>query len=390
MADYLRRTLDMTELCQVYGISRQMGYKWIGRYVAHGPQGLADRSRRPDHDPNQTARERVEALLQVRQQPPTWGAKQRLAIVEKRHPAGALPGRATVCGILNRQGLVPKQRRWRRVIGRLGKPAAQRRARNATGCADCKGQFTTGDGSSGDPLLNLTAGNAAPLLDTVTAGYSRDLLGCQGLLATRAVEAKPVFTRLFKELGLPQRIRREHGAPCATPPLARRSTRSAWWVRRGILPALIEPDKPRQNGRHARMQRSLQVETTRPPAANRRAQQRQSNCFQKEFNAARPHAALDMATLSSVYVPSPREMPDRLPPLAYPDRCAVRYVSYNGGSRWHKGWGSVSITCAGEYVGLEEIDAGGRHVYFGPRKRGRLWERHMPIEDAYARLKRRR
>ena len=48
-------------------------------------------------------------------------------------------------------------------------------------------------------------------------------------------------------------------------------------------------------------------------------------------------------------------MPDRLPPLESPDRFEVRYVSANGGIRCNKAC-NVSITCAGEYDGLEEID----------------------------------
>jgi putative transposase len=31
IADDLRRTLSMTELCTLYGISRQTGYQWIDR-----------------------------------------------------------------------------------------------------------------------------------------------------------------------------------------------------------------------------------------------------------------------------------------------------------------------------------------------------------------------
>jgi hypothetical protein len=81
-------------------------------------------------------------------------------------------------------------------------------------------------------------------------------------------------------------------------------------------------------------------------------------------------------------------MPTKLPPLEYPDRFEVRYVSFNGRIRWNKGWVNVSITCAGEYVGLEEIDDGIWNVYFGPLKLGHLLERHMRIEDAYGRLKR--
>jgi putative transposase len=44
--------------------------------------------------------------------------------------------------------------------------------------------------------------------------------------------------------------------------------------------------------------------------------------------------------------------------------------------------------CAGDYVGLEEIDDGIWNVYFGPLKLGRFLERHLRIEDAYGRLKR--
>lgn len=375
IADYLRQTLSMTELSQLYGVSRKTGYKWIERYLAQGPAGLEELSRRPRTSPNQTDEEIVEALLQVRRRHPSWGAKKLLAIIGKRHPEWALPGRSTVFEILHRYGMIPKKPR-RRVIGHPGKPTTQILAPNDLWCADFKGQFKTGDGIYCYPL-------------TVTDGYSRYLLGCQGLLSTSGIEAKPVFTRLFKEYGLPKRIRTDNGVPFATTTLARLSTLSAWWVRLGILPELIEPGKPQQNGRHERMHRTLKAETTRPPAANCRTQQRKFNRFRVEFNEERPHEALDMATPASVYVPSTREMPDRLPPLEYPDRFEVRYVSYNGGIRWNKGWVNVSITCAGEYVGLEEIDDGVWNVYFGPLKLGRLLERHMRIEDEYGRLKRR-
>lgn len=83
-------------------------------------------------------------------------------------------------------------------------------------------------------------------------------------------------------------------------------------------------------------------------------------------------------------------MPDRLPALEYPDRFQVRYVSANGGIRWRSDWVNVSIVCAGEYVGLEEIDDCIWNVYFGPLKLGRLHERLMKIEDAFGQLKRRR
>jgi hypothetical protein len=104
--------------------------------------------------------------------------------------------------------------------------------------------------------------------------------------------------------------------------------------------------------------------------------------FREEFNHERPHEALDQETPAAYYAPSPRPMPDRVPPLEYPDRFEVRYVSANGGIRWNSRWVNVSTVCIGEYVGLEEIDDGIWNVYFGPLRLGRLSERHMRIETS--------
>jgi transposase InsO family protein len=376
IADYLRERLSITELCQFYHISRKTGYKWIDRYLKYGPAGLDERSRKPNTCPRQTPDAVVAAIIEARRHHPAWGAKKLLAILTKRHPRWPWPARSTVCEILSRNGLVPRKRR-RRLIGHPGKPATSMSAPNQIWTADFKGQFKTGDGRYCYPL-------------TVADGYSRFLLACQALHSTAVHEAKPVFTRVFHEFGLPHRIRTDNGVPFATNTLARLSQLSAWWVRLGILPEFIQPGKLQQNGRHERMHRTLKAETTRPPAANRRAQQQRFNRFREEFNHQRPHEALDMRTPAACYEPSPKKMPHKLPPLEYPDRFEVRYVSANGGIRWNHQWVNVSHTCVGEYVGLEEIDDGVWNVYFGPLKLGRLLERHMRIEDAYGRLKRRR
>ena len=374
MADYLRDTLSITELCQLYGVSRKTAYKWIERYLLLGPAGLEQRSRRPRYAPNETPPEIVTAFLEVRRHHPSWGAKKLLKIVHKRNPRWHLPCRSTVCDILSRHGMVPKKRR-RRHIGHPGKPNSLILAPNDLWSADFKGQFKTGNGVYCYPL-------------TVTDGFSRYLLGCQALYSTAVNGVKPVFTRLFHEFGLPKRIRTDNGVPFATNTLARLSALSAWWVRLGVMPELIEPGKPQQNGRHERMHKTLKAEATRPAAGCLSAQQRKFNCFRTEFNEERPHEALDQNTPASVYEPSPRNMPSKLPPLEYPDRFEIRYVSANGGIRWNSDWVNVSTVCAGKYVGLEEIDDGIWNVYFGPLKLGRLHERHMRIEDEYGRLKR--
>src|SRR6266850_11919 len=198
IADHLRDVLSITELCALYGISRKTGYKWIERYIRHGPAGLEEDSRRPRRSPNQTSEEVVSAILEARRRHPRWGGKKLLALLHRRHPRWNLPGRSTACDILSRHGMVPIKRHRRR----LGHP----------------------------------------------------------------------------------------GKPFATTTLARLSKLSAWWVRLGILPELIEPGHPEQNGRHERMHRTLKAETTRPAAGSLAALQHLSRGVQPRAAArgARP------------------------------------------------------------------------------------------------------
>jgi transposase InsO family protein len=89
-------------------------------------------------------------------------------------------------------------------------PPRHMAAPNEVWSADFKGPFKTGDGRYCYPL-------------TITDNNSRFLLGCEALSSTRVQEAKPVFTRVFKEFGLPQRIRTDNGVSFATNTLARLS-----------------------------------------------------------------------------------------------------------------------------------------------------------------------
>jgi transposase InsO family protein len=375
VADLLHGSVSMTEICDFYDVSTKTGYKWLERYMKFGPAGLEELSRKPHDSPNATDPKIVKAILDFRRHHPTWGGKKILTNLHTREPNWELPCRSTVCDILKRNGLLPT-RKYRRRIGHPGKPASSILAPNDVWSADFKGQFKTRDGIYCFPL-------------TITDNFSRYILCCQGLPSTAISSAKIVFTRIFQEFGLPTRIRTDNGVPFASNSLARLSTLSAWWVRLGIIPELIEPGKPQQNGRHERMHRTLKAETTRPPAGNMSAQQRRFNHFREEFNEERPHEALDLQTPSSLYVPSLREMPSKIPPLTYPDRFEVRYVSADGSISWNKGWVYVSSVCSGEYIGLEEFDDGIWSVYYGPLKIGRFHERLMHIEDDYGRLNRR-
>ena len=85
-----------------------------------------------------------------------------------------------------------------------------------------------------------------------------------------AAGVRPWFERTFREYGLPRVLRTDNGTPFATTGAGRLSHLAVWWLKLGILPELIQPGKPQQNGRHERMHLTLKKETTRPPGVNRR------------------------------------------------------------------------------------------------------------------------
>jgi putative transposase len=189
LADYLRDRLSVTELCTRYGVSRTTADKWIDRSLTHGPQGLEAQSRRPRPSPRHTPDHVVAAILDARRRHPSWGAKTLVSLLSTRHPRWPWPARSTVCALRSRHHLVSRRRK-RRAIGPPGKPPSHMTAPNEVWSADGTAPFKTGDGRSCYPL-------------TSTEGDCRFLLGCEALSSTRVQEAKPVFTRVFKEVGLP-------------------------------------------------------------------------------------------------------------------------------------------------------------------------------------------
>ena len=253
IADYLREIYTFSELCERYRISRKTGYKWIKRFIEEGPPGLSERRRSPRCIPHRTTQKVIDALLELRQRHPSWGAKKLLVKLQQRRPSWTLPARSTVYDLLRPYGVIKKQRR-RRSVGHPGKPQRQASAPNDIWCADFKGEFKTRQRSV---LLSTDGDRSIQSITCCLPGVALD---------TALDGAKPVFARIFREFGLPRFIRSDNGSPFAANSLARLSSLSAWWIQLGVLPDLIEPGKPQQNGRHERMHRTLKDETTRPAA----------------------------------------------------------------------------------------------------------------------------
>ena len=120
VAEWLCGEVSKTQLCEAYGISRRVGYKWLARYQAGGVSGLADRSHAPLIHGRATPADLVEKIVDLRRGRPTWGPRKLVAKLERLHPGLAWPSHSTVHEILKRQGLIQARRLRRRAPPRLG------------------------------------------------------------------------------------------------------------------------------------------------------------------------------------------------------------------------------------------------------------------------------
>lgn len=351
----------ISELSRRYGISRKTGYHWIRRYRAEGLRGLEDRSKRPHSNPTRIEQVLIDLLLAERRAHPHWGPRKLLARLARRYPEVGWPARSTAAAILKREGLVEPQRRGRRGRAHAGVGLGEAKAPNELWTCDFKGEFRLGSGSYCYPL-------------TLQDAHSRYLLAVDGCGTTRTHEVRPIFERVFRTYGLPDRIGSDNGSPFASVAVHGLSRLSVWWIKLGITPQRIEAGHPEQNGRHERLHRTLKAEAIprQPPCADQSSQQEEFDRFRVEYNDERPHEALADAYPTDVYRASWRPYSDETPGLDYPAHFEKRQIRHNGCMQWRGRFYFVSELLAGEPVGLEETEEDLWTIHFGPLVLGRL------------------
>jgi len=348
---------SISELSEVYEVSRKTIYKWLERYEQQGPGGLADLSRRPLHSPHQVSAEVEQAIVAARQRW-KWGASKLRVKLCESDPARQWPAVSTIAAVLQAKGLVVSRRRRSRTPVQRP-PYASPEQPNDVWCADFKGWFRTGDGRRVDPL-------------TITDACSRYLLRCQIVARSNYEFARAVFETSFREFGLPAVIHTDNGVPFASVAPGGLSRLSMWFVKLGIVPERSRPGSPQDNGRHERMHRRLKQATAQPPGATLRLQQKAFHEFQREYNQQRPHAALGNLTPQACYAASPRCYPRRVPSLEYGDAMEVRRVSQQGSVKWKGERTFISEVFGHEYLGLKPASQDWLEVYYGPIRIGWL------------------
>jgi transposase InsO family protein len=346
LRDWMSDGYNITDLSQTYCVSRKTIYKWIERYEENGFAGIAERSRSAYRHPNAIATDIVEILIATKLGHQRWGPKKIVAWLKGEDTEHQWPAVSTVGELLRREGLVRRRKRKHRTPP-YTEPFLECHKPNEVWSADYKGQFRTADGKLCYPL-------------TITDNNSRYILQCRGLHRPSYEETQPWFEWTFREHGLPDALRTDNGFPFASVALGGLSRLSVWFIKLGIRPERIEPGHPEQNGRHERMHRSLKEATAKPPKDTLQLQQTAFDEYIYEHNFERPHEALGQRTPASIYRPSIRAYPAKLPKIEYDGNVTVRQIRSNGEIKWKGDLIFISETLIGEPIALKQKE---EHVW---------------------------
>ena len=172
-------------LCRRYGISAPTGYKWIGRYLSEGDEGLDEHSRRPHHSPHRTHDALEQAALALHREF-GWGGRK---LARRLRDLGYqdVPSPSTFTAILHRHGLItPEQSLKHQPWQRFEYPIP-----NALWQMDFKGHFPTA----------TVRCHALTVLDD----HSRFNLVLHACANEQTTTVKHALCKTFRHYGLPQR-----------------------------------------------------------------------------------------------------------------------------------------------------------------------------------------
>jgi transposase InsO family protein len=327
--------LDVSGLCGQLGISRQSFYKYRRRWVAEGPVGLVERSRRPHRSPGQVSVAVEEAIVRLRKELVVDNGAQAIAYhLARRADLGPAPSAATVHRVLVRRGMVvpqPDKRpksAWRRFEWPRPNDAWQI---DATAWA-------------------LADGREVWIMD-VLDDHSRVLIAARVCSGPTARAAWDAFAHGVAEWGIPARVMSDNGL-CFT---GRFSSGGEVDFERQLREIGVEHlrSSPRHPQTCGKLERSHQT-TKRWLAADglvdvEAALQHQLDRWRQHYNQHRPHSAAAGRTPITRWQAQEPAGPSS--PIPGPRRASMHRVSTAG----HIGWGSYNIAINGALAGQQVL-----------------------------------
>lgn len=303
---------NISELCRRFKITRRTGYKWLERYIRDGLPGLADKSKRPHHFPNQTSEGIEKYVIKIRGTDQEWGSKKLHKIICNHKDQGLytypiIPCRATITKILGRNGLIPPTRsKQSECFERFEYDFP-----NELWQMDYKGYFK---------LLNKEV--CHPL--TITDDHSRFNICLEACRNQQEITVKQALINVFRKYGLPYKILTDNGGPWGAagnePADGSRcyTVLEKWLIQLNIKLIHGRPFHPQTQGKEERFHRTLKQELLDYEQFRNHVHcQKRFDSWREKYNCIRPHEAINFKTPAELYWPSNKEYPEKMEPYEY-------------------------------------------------------------------------
>ena len=336
-------------LCRRFGVCRDTGYKWLGRFRVEGEAGLVDRSRAPKMSRLRTGEEMEQLVCAARRAHPVWGGRKLRGFLLRQGHTG-VPAASTITAILRRNGLmehaVAPKRDWTRF---------ERDAPNELWQMDFKGDF------------GLTGGGRCYPFGVIDdySRYSIVLVACPDY---RTATVQRHLEVAFGRYGLPEAMLCDNGPPWGTAASSSRWTPlTVWLADAGVEVIHSAPFHPQTAGKKERLHLTLDLEVlhTRPAWDSLDQVQDAFEAWEPIYNYHRPHQALGETVVpADRYQPSQRSLPDRVDDPTYPDHWTIRKVD-----------SSARASFRGQRVRVGKAFQG-RHVAFAPTTEPNVFHIH--------------
>jgi transposase InsO family protein len=332
--------VPVTEVAARYEVSRQSVHAWIHRYAEGGLGALADRPKRPDTCPHQVSAQVEAVVCEMRREHPRWGP---LRIVHELAKAGVspVPSRMSAYRALVRHGLVePGARRRRKDIYHRW----ERETAMALWQLDIMGGAFLSDGTEAKIVTGVD-------------DHSRYCVICQVVVRATGRAVCLAFAAALQEFGVPGEVLTDNGKQFTDrfgkggEVLFDRICRD-----NGIIHRLTAPRHPTTTGKIERFHGSLRRELLDDavPFTDLATAQAAVDAWRQEYNTARPHQALSMASPAERFTSAKDSEAERLLPLRLP--AILSPVPSAGEGQGHAGQGFTHLTWPGPLEGAASGD----------------------------------
>jgi len=293
--EVVRDGLTVAEVAERYGVSRQSVYTWVARYQGGGLGALADRSHKPATCPHQMSAPVEAAVCEMRRVHPSWG---QIRIAHELARAGMTVSESAVYRALLRNGLLIPGARRRKKADYL---RWERRRPMELWQLDVMGGVRLADGSEAKALTGVD-------------DHSRFCVAAGLMASANARAVCRVFATALKRYGVPDEILTDNGkvftGRFSKPPvevLFERLCRE-----NGITHRLTAVRSPTTTGKIERFHRTLRLEFLAGAVFDDiDSAQAALDAWVGDYNCARPHQAIGMATPQERF----SHIPDEAPPV---------------------------------------------------------------------------